>query len=439
MENSNPEPKKVSFEIHAISKLLLNFSKSLPYLLQWFFILGFISLLVSSASAFFLVSLEKVTQFRELNSWLVYFLPLAGFLIGGLYFYYGKNVSKGNDLLLEEIHSPTSVIPIRMAPFVFFGTIVTHLFGGSAGREGTAVQMGGSIAHQLVRFLPLAIKEQQTLIILGMSAGFASVFGTPFAAAVFSIEVLRIGSYRLRWFFPSLVTAYLSHWVCLFWGVDHSHYPKIPFDFTITVFLCLLALAILSGWIAKLFSFCLHKLSDLLKHWIPFPPFRPFGGGIVIVLLVGFGLSPVYLGLGLPTIQNAFVHPLPPESFLLKLILTVITIGFGFKGGEVTPLFFIGACLGNLFGYWDPTHLSLFVGIGFISVFAGATNTPFASAIMGMELFGWESGIFFLVAAWIAYICSGHSSIYPAQRIGRAKFFNPSSDIDKRISDRNRL
>ncbi|TGL87223.1 chloride channel protein [Leptospira congkakensis] len=428
MENSNLEPNKARLEIFPLSK-------SVPFLLKWFGTIGFISFSVGSASAFFLVSLEKLSRFRELNPWLVYFLPFAGFAIGWFYFHYGKNVSKGNNLLLEEIHSPSSIIPIRMAPFVFLGTLITHLFGGSAGREGTAVQMGGSIAHQLVRVLPFTIREQQTLIILGISAGFASVFGTPFAAAIFSVEVIRIGNYRWRYIFLSLVTAYLAHLVCLLWGVDHSNYPKIPFDFNGTIIVCLVILGILSGWVAKLFSWVLQNISNVFQYWIQYSPVRPLVGGIVIVLFVVLGLSPVYLGLGLSTLQSAFVNQLPPETFLLKLIVTTITIGSGFKGGEVTPLFFIGAGLGNLFGYIDPSHLVLFVGIGFISVFAGATNTPLACAVMGMELFGWESGIYFFLTAGIAYIASGHTSIYQSQIVGKTKLFSKSSDLGKRISD----
>nr|WP_232369127.1 chloride channel protein [Leptospira abararensis] len=420
----NEEISSNSFEIFH----LLNF-------LRWTAIIVLVALFVGSASALFLVALDSVTEIRESKPWFVYFLPLAGFGIGWFYFHYGKNVHKGNNLLLEEIHSPTSIIPIRMAPFVFFGTLITHLFGGSAGREGTAVQMGGSISHQLVRLFGLNPKEQQILIILGMSAGFASVFGTPFASAIFSIEVIRVGSYRWKLFFPSLVTAYLSHLVCLAWGVSHSHYPTIPFDVSVTVILCLVVIAISSGWIAKLFSWLVHKLSEWFSRWIKYPPLRPLFGGSILVVLFLIGLKPFYFGLGLPTIQTAFIESLPWESFLFKLLLTAITIGSGFKGGEVTPLFFIGASLGNIFGYFDPAHLTLFVGIGFISVFAGASNTPLASAIMGMELFGWESGIFFFFASLISYVCSGHSSIYSSQRIGRAKFFSPASHVGKKISE----
>ncbi|EOQ97532.1 chloride transporter, ClC family [Leptospira wolbachii serovar Codice str. CDC] len=402
---------------------------------KWFSIIASIALLVGSASALFLVALEKVTEIRESKPWFIYFLPLAGFAIGWFYFHYGKQVHKGNNLLIEEIHSPTSIIPIRMTPFVFLGTLVTHLFGGSAGREGTAVQMGGSIAHQFVRLFPLSHKEQQTLIILGMSAGFASVFGTPFAAAIFSIEVIRIGTYRWKLILPTLITAYLSHLVCLFWGVSHSHYPKILLDVTSTTIICLVVIGILSGWVARFFSGSVHTLSELIAVWIEYPPLRPFFGGIILVVLFSIGLSPTYFGLGLPTIQTAFVESLPWESFLFKLLLTAITIGSGFKGGEVTPLFFIGASLGNIFGFFDPAHLTLFVGIGFISVFAGASNTPLASAIMGMELFGWEPGIFFFFASLLAYIFSGHSGIYRSQKIGRAKFFSSPSHVGKKISE----
>lgn len=410
-------------------------SFSLRYLTKWLFFILLIALSVGSTSAFFLVALDTVTSIRESHIWLVYFLPIAGFAIGWFYFHYEKNANKGNNLLLEEIHSPSSIIPFRMTPLVLLGTLVTHLFGGSAGREGTAVQMGGSIAHQIVRFFPMKIHEHQTLIILGISAGFASVFGTPLAATIFSIEVIRIGSYRYQWIIPAFLSAYLSHLVCLSWGVSHSHYPKISFDYNGTLLICLFVLAVLSGWVAKLFSWLMHSISHLFSRWIPYPPLRPFVGGIILVIVFVLGFNLEYFGLGLPTIQRAFLEPLPGETFLLKLLLTVTTIGSGFKGGEVTPLFFIGASLGNLFGYFDPFHLTMFVGIGFISVFAGATNTPLACAVMGMELFGWECGIFFLLSAGIAYICSGHTSIYQSQMIGKTKPLSRPSDSGKKISD----
>ncbi|MCW7463361.1 chloride channel protein [Leptospira limi] len=406
-----------------------------PFMVRWSLIILAIAGIVGSISAFFLHALEFVSEVRENNIQLLYFLPLAGFIIGWIYHHFGSNINKGNNLLLEEIHSPSSVIPIRMTPFVLFGTLITHLFGGSAGREGTAVQMGGSIAHQLVRIIPMTRKEQESLIILGMSAGFSAVFGTPVAAAIFSIEVILVGSYRWKLFFPSLITAWLSHQVCLAWKVTHSLFPNVSFDWNFTSLVSIFLLAIVSGFVAKSFIHLLHLFSSFGKRWIFYPPIRPIFGGILLVGFFVFGLSLDYFGLGVKTIQNAFVESLPKDSFLWKLLLTTITIGFGFKGGEVTPLFFIGATLGNLFASLDPIHLALFASVGFISVFSGATNTPLACAIMGMELFGYECGILYLVVTQIAFIFSGHASIYSSQIIAKRKLFQSEKDVGKRISD----
>ncbi|MGJ4734445.1 chloride channel protein [Leptospira levettii] len=410
-------------------------NESISFFIRWSLIIMTIAGIVGSISAFFLHALEFVSKVRESHIQLLYFLPLAGLFIGWFYHHFGSKANKGNNLLLEEIHSPSSVIPIRMTPFVLVGTLITHLFGGSAGREGTAVQMGGSIAHQIVRVIPMTKEEQESLIILGMSAGFSAVFGTPIAAAIFSIEVILVGSYRWKLFLPSLITAWLSHEVCLSWNVTHSHFPKVSFDWNFTSLVSIFVLAIVSGFVAKSFIHLLHFFSSFGKKWILYPPFRPIIGGIILVCFFMFGLSLDYFGLGVKTIQNAFIEPLPKESFVWKLLLTTITIGFGFKGGEVTPLFFIGATLGNLLATLDPIHLALFASVGFISVFSGATNTPLACAIMGMELFGYECGILYLVVTKIAFIISGHTSIYSSQIIAKNKLFRSTKDVGKRISD----
>ncbi|XDD45501.1 chloride channel protein [Leptospira sp. WS39.C2] len=416
-------------------KYYLRCKNYILFLTFWSAVLFCIALVVGSLSAFFLHALDFVSNLREGDPSIIYFLPIAGFVIGWIYYRYGSKANQGNNLLLEEIHSPNSIIPIRMAPFVLFGTLVTHLFGGSAGREGTAVQMGGSIAHQVVRFFPFAQKEHQSLIIFGMSAGFAAVFGTPIAAAIFSIEVIQIGAYRWKLFLPSLMIAWLSHEVCLFWNVKHSLFPEVLFVWDEMIFLSIILLAVSSGIIAKVFTKLLYFLSKLAQNLIKYPPFRPFVGGLVLVILFLSGVGLEYYGLGVNTIQNAFTETLPNETFLWKLLLTSITIGFGFKGGEVTPLFFIGAALGNMFSQIDPTFLTLFVSVGFISVFAGATNTPLACAIMGMELFGFQCGLLFLLVTQISYILSGHTSIYSSQIIAKKKWLHSRSDIGKKISD----
>ncbi|WP_425324640.1 chloride channel protein [Leptospira yanagawae] len=407
----------------------------IQFLCRWVFYCLLISVLVGSVSAFFLIALDFVTEVREKNTFLVYLLPLVGGCIGWVYHRYGSRVNQGNNLLLEEIHSPSSVIPFRMTPFVLLGTLGTHLVGGSAGREGTAVQMGGSIAHQLARFFPFDRKEHQTLIILGISAGFSAVFGTPFAAAIFSIEVIQIGIYRWKLFLPSLVVAWCSHLVCLIWKVKHTIFPMVPFQLELNLVLGIFLLSIASGLVAKVFIHFTHTISNYSQKLILYPPLRPVLGGLILVLLFSLGVSLDYFGLGVPFIQEAFTENLPDDAFLWKLLLTSITIGFGFKGGEVTPLFFIGATLGNLFSEISPPHMVLFVSVGFVAVFSGATNTPLACAIMGMELFGFSAGIYFLVATQISYIMSGHMSIYPSQVIGKKKWFRPHSHVGKKISE----
>ncbi|TGM05040.1 chloride channel protein [Leptospira jelokensis] len=412
-----------------------NTETKIQFTIRWAFYSLWVSVLVGTVSAFFLLALDFVTEVREKNLFLFYLLPLAGGCIGWMYHRFGSRANQGNNLLLEEIHSPRSIIPFRMTPFVFIGTLGTHLVGGSAGREGTAVQMGGSLAHQLARFFPIYGKEHQTLIILGMSAGFSAVFGTPFAAAIFSIEVIQIGVYRWKLLLPSLLVAWCSHWVCLFWNVKHSFFPSVPFQWELNLVLGIFILSIASGFVAKAFIYAIHTISNLSQKMISYPPLRPVLGGMILVLLFLCGVSLDYFGLGVPIIQSAFTLNLPDTAFLWKLLLTAITIGFGFKGGEVTPLFFIGAALGNLFSGISPEHILLFVSVGFIAVFSGAMNTPLACAVMGMELFGVSSGIYYLLATQISYIMSGHVSIYSSQVIGKKKWFRPHSHVGKKISD----
>ncbi|XDD41896.1 chloride channel protein [Leptospira sp. WS60.C2] len=402
-----------------------------PWMVKWTLVFFLVSSIVGSFSAFFLHSLDFVTYVRESHREIFYLLPLAGFCIGWAYHHFGSKANKGNNLLLEEIHSPSSVIPFRMAPFVLVSTLITHLFGGSAGREGTAVQIGGTIAHQFGRFHHFQLKEQQTLIILGISAGFSAVFGTPIAAAIFSIEVIQVGNIRWKLFLPTLFIAWLSHKVCLLWNVKHSVFPEVSLHLEIRLILGLLLLAFVSGLVAKLFIWLLHFLTKQSQNWISYPPLRPFFGGFILLVFLLSGVRFAYFGLGVDTIERSFYETMAKDAFFWKLLLTGITIGFGFKGGEVTPLFFIGATLGNLFSFIEPIYLPIFVSVGFISVFAGATNTPVACAFMGMELFGFSNGFLFLILAQIAYITSGHTSIYSSQIVTKRIWFLPKRKVSK--------
>lgn len=390
---------------------------------KWILICGFIGILSGSASAFFLVALEWVTQFRIYHDWIIWLLPIGGFLVGLSYYYWGESVVKGNNLLLEEYENPKRVIPFKMAPLVLLGTLLTHLFGGSAGREGTAVQMGGAIADQFTKIFKLDNSERKILIILGISAGFASVFGTPLAGAIFALEVLYFSKINFKSIVLSFLVAYAAYFTVEFWEIKHTHYsiPVVPdLDFHNLFYTVIIGL--LSGFAALLFARSTHFWSSLFSKNIKYPPLRPFTGGIFLaVAIAGLGFTK-FSGLGVPVIVDSFSNANPWYDFLLKILFTGFTLGAGFKGGEVTPLFFIGATLGSALSVIIPMPIALLAGMGFVAVFSGATHTPVACTIMGLELFGIQPGIFIAIACTIAYFSSGSVGIYKSQIVRGAKY-----------------
>lgn len=400
----------------------MNLKKASFLLAKWILLCVLIGTFSGSASAFFLVSLEWVTQFREHNILIIWLLPMGGLVIGLFYHYYGKEVVKGNNLLLEEYEKPKKPIPLKMAPLVLIGTLITHLFGGSAGREGTAVQMGGAIADQFTRIFKLNNFDRKTLIILGISAGFASVFGTPLAGALFALEVLYFSKINFKSIVFSFLVAYMAHFTVEFWQVQHTHYhiPVIP-TMKIINLMWIIIVGTLFGFTAMLFSRTTHFWGRLFSKTIQYPPLRPFVGGIVLAVAIYFIGTTKYIGLGIPTIVDSFSNPNTSYDFLLKILFTAFTLGAGFKGGEVTPLFFIGATLGSALSIYVPLPIALLAGMGFVAVFSGATHTPIACTVMGMELFGIESGIFIGIACVVAYFSSGSIGIYQSQIVKGAK------------------
>ncbi|MCW2121149.1 voltage-gated chloride channel family protein [Flavobacterium sp. 7A] len=396
---------------------------TLPILLKWFFICVLIGIFSGTSSAFFLISLEWVTQIRIHNSWIIWFLPLGGLIIGLGYHYYGASVVKGNNLLLEEYDKPSKVIPLKMAPFVLLGTLITHLFGGSAGREGTAVQMGGAIADQFKILFKLENQERRTLIVMGISAGFASIFGTPLAGAIFAIEILYCSKINLKTVIYSFIVAYIAYYTVEFWAVKHTHYsiPEVPAWNGSILLWCILA-SILFGLAAMTFSRTTHFWGRMFSKYVSYPPLRPVIGGLVLALAIALLDVQKFVGLGVPVIVDAFTHPSAAFDFLLKILFTGFTLGCGFKGGEVTPLFFVGATLGSALSLVIPLPIALLAGMGFVAVFSGATHTPIACTAMGIELFGFESGMYIALTCSIAYLASGTVGIYSSQNSKGTKY-----------------
>ena len=392
------------------------------YILKAVALAVLVAALAGSASALFLFALDWATHTREANRWLIWGLPAVGFCVGWLYLKFGQHVEAGNNLLIDEIHDPKKVVPLRMAPLVLGGTVLSHLFGASVGREGTAVQMGGALADQLTRVFKLKQADRRMVLMAGISAGFASVFGTPLAGAVFALEVLAVGRMRLDALLPCVIAAVVADQVGLWWGVQHTAYVVGMLPHVTAWLLAAMVLAgALFGLTGKVFAVSTHALSAWMKQRIAYAPFRPLLGGAVIAVVVMWGGFDRYIGLGIPVMLEAFQHPLAPTDFLGKMAFTIASLGSGFKGGEVTPLFYIGATLGNALAPLLDVPFGLLAAIGFVAVFAGAANTPIASTLMAMELFGAEIGVFAALACTMSYVCSGHAGIYRAQRVAHRK------------------
>ena len=394
----------------------------LPRFFIWFLIASLVGLLAGSASAIFLYGLDWVTVWRESHLWILIFLAPAGFVMGWVYHRLGKSVEGGSNLLLDEIHEPKTAIPRRMAPLILFATWVTHLFGGSAGREGVAVQMGGCLADQLGKPFGLSSDDRRVLLMAGMSAGFGSVFGTPLAGAVFGLEVLAIGRLRYEAIFPCFIASIIGNAVTLAWGIHHEQLTlgSVPLVTLPGVFYALIA-GVIFGISGMLFAKAIHGIEHVLAKKIAYSPWRPFLGGATVALLVLLIGTTRYIGLGVPVVNESFVKPLPVWDFAGKFIFTVLTLGSGFKGGEVTPLFFIGATLGNALSHVLALPLPVLAAMGFVAVFAGASNTPLACTILAMEVFGSEIGVYAGIACVVSYLFSGHAGIYHSQQIGHLK------------------
>jgi H+/Cl- antiporter ClcA len=407
-------------------------------IIKWIVIVLPMAAVVGSLCALFLWSLDRATEARFAHPWLIYGLPVAGFLMVLAYQRFGRSAEGGNNLIVEQIHEPGGGVPLRMAPFILVSTVLTHLVGGSAGREGTAVQLGGSIASAFAKVFRLKSADVRILLMAGIAAGFGAVFGTPIAGAVFALEVLTIGRMQYEALLPCLMAAIAADWACHAWGIEHIQYhigylsgagDAGGFHLEALLLLKVGIAGMLFGLMARAFAELSHSVSAFFRTVCTYAPLRPVIGGLILVGLVYLLGTREYLGLGVwsPDPADAtiagFFNPARVDywSWLWKTVFTVITLSAGFKGGEVTPLFFIGAALGNALAAIFGAPPDLFAGLGFVAVFAGATNTPLACMIMGIELFGATHAVYLAVACFLAYLFSGHSSIYLSQRIGIPK------------------
>ncbi len=388
---------------------------------KWVVLSSVVGLFAGVSAAAFLFLLDHVTALRENHPQWIWGLPVGGLLSGYLYWRFGKGVSGGNGLILDAIHDPQKVVPFRMAPLILCGTLLTHLFGGSAGREGAAVQMSASLSAQLARWFPMGLDEKRILLMAGMGAGFGATVGVPWAGSIFGLEVIRSSRFRILAFLECGIASFVGYGVTQVLQAPHPHLPAVAVpDFLPKTWLAVAFTGWICGWFGRLFVTGTHAIQNHLQRFVKdlalFPPLMTAGMGAVVAGLSFWEGSFRYAGLGLSTIRAALEGQTSVFDPLGKLVLTALTVGAGFKGGEYVPLVFMGATLGNSLGPVLGVSPQFLAAVGYVAVFAGASKTPLACSALAMGLFGFTLGPYALLACGLSAWVSGDLSIYGHRR-----------------------
>ena len=395
------------------------------YLIKSIVLGGVAGVLAGLSSYAFLWSLERVTSFHGEHNWLLFALPVGGVVIGATYLYLGGASGQGNSLLLNEIHEPMMWLPRRMAPLVLGGTLVSHFFGGSVGQEGTALQMAGGLSDTAARMLRLNNDDRRMILIAALAGGFAAVFGVPLAGAVFALEVQSIGRVHYEALVPALTAGLIGDGIVRGLGFKHEIFQQLTVHVDPLLVGKLVLAGIAFGLCGAAFAWLTEWLKEATAHRIPWLPLRAaIGGAIVVALILVAGRE--YSGLSLNLIESSLTgHHVASYAWAVKLLATALCLGFGFVGGEVTPLFVMGATLGAALA--GPLNIDPHVAaaVGFVSVFAGAANTPLACTVMAAELFGGALVVPAAITCVAAYVFSTHRGIYPTQRIAVPKSGTP--------------
>lgn len=422
-------------------KTLSNKFKDLsPYIigfLKWLIISILIGLIVGIIGTIFHFALEYATEFNHMYNWLILFLPLGGIIIVFGYKILGMSKDKGTNSILIAVRD-NSELNLKTMFLVFISTIITHMFGGSSGREGAALQIGGCMSAQIGRIVKLDEKDARIITMCGMSAGFASLFGTPVTAAIFAMEVTSVGIMHYSAMVPCVISAIVGAEVALYFGIVPTHFNIISIsgmsaipNLTLLNFLRVCAVAVLCAAISALFCIAMHKAHHYYRKLMLNKFLRIAVGGIIIIILTYLVGARDYNGAGIEVINRAFNGEAKPEAFILKLIFTALTLGAGFKGGEIVPAFFVGSTFGNVISKLIGLNPSFGTGVGLVAMFCGVTNCPITSIFMSVELFGSDGLIFFALACSISYLLSGYQGLYSEQKILYSKL--KPVFIDKKI------
>ena len=378
--------------------------------------------IIGAIGALFHHLLTEATTCRQNNPWLLFFLPIAGVVIVFLYRLSGDTAAKGTNLVISAIHSKEKV-PVRMAPLIIISTFLTHMFGGSAGREGAALQVGGSIGNFFADIFKADEKDTRILIMCGMSSCFSALFGTPIAAAVFSMEVISVGIMHYSALVPCVIAALIANGISGFMGIEGTHYDigDVP-ALSLINGGKMLIIAIAFACASMLLCLALHKTSHIYQKFFKNQYVRIIVAGLLVIALRYIFGTTDYLGAGTEIIAGSFISSCAWYVFILKILFTAITLGGGFKGGEIVPTLFVGATLGSFLAPIFGLPLGLCAACGMVSVFCGVTNCPLTSIIIAVEMFGSNSLVFCALCIAISYLLSGYFSLYSTQKFIYSKY-----------------
>ena len=405
-----------------VKKKLGQSAKSAGTSIKWVVFALITGLVVGSIATMFHFSIAIATMIREKTPWVIFLLPIGGLIIVRCYRMVKDEKELSTNSVLSAIHS-NEKLPLKMAPLIFVSTVITHLFGGSAGREGAALQLGGSIGNGLGGLFRFDDNDKHIMIMCGMSAAFAALFGTPMAAAIFSMEVISVGIMQYSALVPCVIASLSAFSVAQLFGVGQELFlvEWVP-NFTIFSAAKVTILAVLCAVLSIAFCVLLHQTEHLYKKLFKNQYLRVVVGGCLIIVLTLLVGDQTYNGTGMHVIEEAMEGHVVPYAFILKMLFTAITIGAGYKGGEIVPSFFIGATFGCLFGNVIGFAPDLCAAVGMASLFCGVTNCPITSLLISFELFGYEGMPYYLLAIAFSYMLSGYYGLYSSQRIMYSKY-----------------
>ena len=399
--------------------------------LRWVIISALIGCIGGLVGTLFHMAVSGANEIRQAKPILMLLMPIGGIIIVGAYKLSSMFDSYGTDDIIDSVRTDGE-IPLRTAPLIFVSTVITHLLGGSAGREGAALQLGGSIGYQVGRLFKMDAKDRHMLVMCGMSALFAALFGTPLTSTIFAIEVISVGVMYYSGLIPCMMSALIAYGITRLFGIVPTYFEvsAIP-DLNVVSILYTSVIAMLCAGLSVVFCIMLHGTGDILKKVFKNPYARIVAGSIIILILTWLSGCTDYNGAGSAVIVNAVNGTVKPEAFLLKMIFTAITIGAGFKGGEIVPTFFVGATFGAAVGGLMGIDAGYGAAVGMIAMFCGMLNCPVASIMLSIEIFGGQGILLFAAAAAVSYMLSGNYGLYHSQRIVysklRAEYINKNT------------